>query len=251
LSAARRASGWRKSTKTNSARGATRDSRARFSARRRAAKQPYFSLNFNKTVNKQLSVYGFVGSIFNAFEFDFGAGSRYPRASPAFQTYLGSAEYQRYISLLFANPGNEEIIFPPPPGFDPGKGRQFDLQVGGEYKPINALRFALEYTKSRLTRKDNGRTAFDTNIVTLRSTYQFSRFTFLRTRVDYDSLSSNVSGQILAGYNPNPGTALYIGYNDDFNYNGFSPFTGQLEPRFERNSRTFFIRASYLFRKSF
>jgi hypothetical protein len=56
---------------------------------------------------------------------------------------------------------------------------------------------------------------------------------------------------MLLGWNPNPGTAFYAGYNDNFNYNGFSPYTGQLEPRFERNSRTFFIRASYLFRKSF
>ena len=238
--------------------GARRNSRqsgAFFGAPTRSATQPYFSLNLNKTVNKQLSVYGFVGSIFNAFDFDFGAGSRYPRTSPAFRTYLSSPEYNEYIRLLYLYQANPDIVpfpnFPSPPALDPGKGWQFDLQVGGDYKPINPLRLSFEYTKSRLTRNDNKRVAFDTNIVTLRSTYQFSRFTFLRTRVDYDSLSSNVSGQILAGYNPNPGTALYIGYNDNFNYNGFSPFTGQLEPRFERNSRTFFIRASYLFRKSF
>jgi hypothetical protein len=85
----------------------------------------------------------------------------------------------------------------------------------------------------------------------LRSTYQFTRFTFLRTRIDYNTLSSKVGGQVVAGWNPNPGTAIYVGYNDDFNYNGFNPYTGQLEPRFERNARRFFIRASYLFRKSF
>jgi len=238
--------------------GARRNSRqpgAFFGAPTRSATQPYFSLNLNKTVNKQLSVYGFVGSIFNAFDFDFGAGNRYPRASPAFQSYLNSPEYSEYIRLLYLYQANPNVIpfpkFPSPPALDPGKGWQFEANVGGEYKPINPLRIALEYTKSRLTRSDNNRVAFDTNLVTLRSTYQFSRFTFLRTRVDYDSLRSNVSGQILAGFNPNPGTALYIGYNDNFNYNGFSPFTGQLEPRFERNSRTFFIRASYLFRKSF
>ncbi len=100
-------------------------------------------------------------------------------------------------------------------------------------------------------RDDTDRITFDSNIVTLRSTYQFTRFLFTRLRVDYNSLSSNASGQFLVGYTPSPGTAFYVGYNDNFNYNGFNPFTGQLEPRFERNSRTFFIRASYLFRKSF
>jgi hypothetical protein len=73
----------------------------------------------------------------------------------------------------------------------------------------------------------------------------------VRARWDYDTLRSHAAGQFLFGWNPNPGTAFYVGYNDDFNYNGFSPFTGHFEPGFERNSRTFFIRASYLFRKSF
>ena len=232
------------------ARRNARQSGAFFGAPTRSAVQPYFSFNVNKRINKQLAVFGFAGFNFNAFDFDFGAGSRFPRASPAFQNFLNSPEYAEYIRRLLINP-NDPNNFLNVPGLDPGKGRQFEASVGGDYKPINPLRIALEYTKSRLTRSDNKRTAFDTNIVTLRSTYQFTRFTFLRTRLDYDSLSSNVSGQILAGFNPNPGTAFYVGYNDNFNYNGFSPFTGQLEPRFERNSRTFFIRASYLFRKSF
>lgn len=154
-----------------------------------------------------------------------GGGERYPRVSP---------------SALF---GDGRL--------DPGAGRQFDFGLEFELKPIDPLRVSLEYSKSKLKRNDTRRTAFDSNIFTVRSTYQFTRFTFTRLRIDYDTLSSNASGQFLVGWNPNPGTAFYVGYNDNFNYNGFSPFTGQLEPRFERNSRTFFIRASYLFRKSF
>ena len=120
-----------------------------------------------------------------------------------------------------------------------------------EPKPIDPLRVSLDYAKSKLTRHDTGRVAYDTNIFSLRSTYSFSRFTYVRARWDYDTLSSNASGQFLFGWNPNPGTAFYVGYNDNFNYNGFNPFTNQGEPGFARNSRTFFIRASYLFRKSF
>ena len=93
--------------------------------------------------------------------------------------------------------------------------------------------------------------AFDENIVSLRATYQFTRFIFARGRIDFDSIASNVKGQFLFGWTPNPGTAFYAGYNDDFNRRGFSPFTGQLEPGLRRNGRTFFIKMSYLFRKSF
>ena len=217
----------------------------------RTTTQPYFSLNASKNFSKQFALYGFVGSIINAFDYDFGAGNRFPRRSPAFIDYLDSPEYNNYINLLQLNPNNPNIQFPNPPALDPGRGWQFDLNVGGEYKPVDPLRISLDYTKSRLRRNDNGQIAFDTNIFSLRSTYQFTRFLFTRLRVDYDTLNANTSGQFLFGWNPNPGTAFYVGYNDNFNYRGYSPFTNQFEPGFERNSRTFFIRASYLFRKSF
>ena len=222
----------------------------------RSTSQPYFSLNVNKTFSKKLFFYGFVGSIINAFDYDFGAGNRFPRASRAFTTYLNSPEYATYIDQLYAYQANPQTFvypnaFPNPPALDPGPGWQFDVQAGAEYKPINPLRISLDYTKSRLTRNDTHKVAFDTDIFTLRSTYQFSRFTFVRARWDYDTLNSRAAGQFLFGWNPNPGTAFYIGYNDNFNYGGFNPFTGQFEHGFQRNSRTFFVRASYLFRKSF
>ena len=221
----------------------------------RSARQPYFSVNFNKTVNKKLSLYGFVGSIFNAIDYDFGAGPRFPRASPSFQNYLTSPEYNYYIQQLFAYEVDPSGVpypdFPNPPQQDPGAGWQFDTELGGEYKPIDPLRISLNYTKSRLKRNDTGTLAFDANIFSLRSTYQFTRFTFVRARLDYDSLQRNYSGQLLVGWNPNPGTAFYVGYNDAGNYSGFNPYTTQHEPGLNRNGRTFFIRASYLFRKSF
>jgi hypothetical protein len=220
----------------------------------RSAVQPYFSVNANKRLNKQMFIYGFIGSIFNSMDYDFGAGYRYPRACQAFSSYLVSPDYLEYLRLLYlfgADPvHNTRPPLAEPPALDPGPGYQFDLNAGFEYKPINPFTISLDYTKSRLTRHDTGRTAYDTNIFSLRSVYQFTRFTYARVRWDYDTLTSNASGQFLLGWNPNPGTAFYVGYNDTFRYNGFSPFTNQLEPGFSRNSRTFFIRASYLFRKS-
>ncbi|HEX8638026.1 MAG TPA: DUF5916 domain-containing protein, partial [Pyrinomonadaceae bacterium] len=76
-----------------------------FGAPTRSATQPYLSLNASKNVNKKLFLYGFVGSIFNAFDFDFGGGNSYPRSSPAFLAYLNSPEYRNYIRLLQTNPG--------------------------------------------------------------------------------------------------------------------------------------------------
>jgi hypothetical protein len=190
----------------------------------RSAKQGWLSANFEKQVNKKISFGVFAGTIFNAFDFDFGAGERFPRVSPA------------------ALVGSDQL--------DPGAGQQYDFGFNLELKPINPLRIEVEYNKNFLVRKDTNKLAFDSNIVTLRSTYQFTRFVFVRSRIDYDSIGSNVKGQLLLGWNPSPGKAFYVGYNDDFNYNGFNPYSGSLEPRFARNNRTFFIRMSYLFRKN-
>lgn len=196
-----------------------------FGAPERSVWQQYAIGSFSTAPIKKLSFNISLGYSNNVFDFDSGAGKRFPRISPA------------------ALAGDSRR--------DPGAGNQFDFAANIELKPTDPFRFSFGYNKRRLVRDDTGKTAFDSDIFTVRSTYQFTRFTFIRARLDYNSLTSNVSGQLLMGWNPNPGTAFYVGYNDNFNYNGFSPFTGQSEPRFERNNRTFFIRASYLFRKSF
>jgi hypothetical protein len=162
----------------------------------------------------------------NSFDFDFGAGPKYPRASPA-------------------------ALADPSAPLDPGPGNSFDMSLSGDYQPTSALSMSLSYSQSRLRRNDTHLLAYVDDIISFRSTYQFTRFIFARARVDYDTLSSNARGQFLFGYTPNPGTAFYLGYNDDLTRNGFNPFTGQLEPGFRRNGRTFFIKMSYLFRHSF
>jgi len=207
-----------------------------------AGSTPSKKYNFNLFVNRR----------WGDFDFDFGAGPKFPRVSP---TALAAAHFAA------ANPhacdpapaGDPPKVLPPNCNApqDPGPGDFLHVDGGITYQPTSALNATLSFTKERLRRYDTGLLAFDENIVSLRSTYQFSRFLFARGRVDFDSIASNVKGQFLLGYTPNPGTALYVGYNDDLNRRGFNPFSGQLEPGFRRNGRTFFIKMSYLFRKSF
>jgi len=163
---------------------------------------------------------------FGAFDLDFGAGPKFPRVSAV-------------------------ALEDPSAPIDPGPGNGVTLTSSFTYQPTDLLRVKFDYTKSRLVRNDTGRVAFDDNIFSLHSTYQFTRFTFARARIDYDSIAANIRAQFLLGWTPNPGTSLFIGYNDDANRNGINPFTGQFEPGFRRNGRTFFIKMSYLFRHSF
>jgi len=195
------------------------------------------------TPNKKVNFNFFANRRWGALDFDFGAGPNFPRVSP---TALAAAAAQASGRCT----GNNQPTICNAPQ-DPGPGDFLHFEGGITFQPTTALSATLNFTKERLKRYDTGLLAFDENIVSLRSTYQFSRFLFARGRVDFDSIASNVKGQFLLGYTPNPGTALYVGYNDDLNRRGFNPFSGQLEPGFRRNGRTFFVKMSYLFRKSF
>ncbi len=198
-----------------------------------AGSTPSKKYNFNFFVNRR----------WGDFDFDFGAGPKFPRVSPT----AIAARDANAKGLCGGN--NPPTVCHAPQ--DPGPGDFLHFDGGITFQPTTALSATLNFTKERLRRYDTGLLAFDENIVSLRSTYQFSRFLFARGRVDFDSIASNIKGQFLFGYTPNPGTALYLGYNDDLNRRGFNPFSGQLEPGFRRNGRTFFVKMSYLFRRSF
>jgi hypothetical protein len=195
----------------------------------------------NKKINFNIFILHTAGS----FDLDFGAGPKFPRVSPP------AIEQQQVIAARLCPDANNVFAPACTPPLDPGPGGFWDVELSAGLQPTNELNLSLSYVKNRQTRNDTGRVAFDDNIYALHSTYQFTRFIFARARVDYETLTANIRGQFLLGWTPNPGTALYVGYNDDLNRNGFSPFTGQLEPGFRRNGRTFFIKMSYLFRKSF
>ncbi len=195
-------------------------------------------------------IYSYVESVlnkkfrFNAFgnhrwghlDYDFGAEPKFPRVSTAAVAARDAA------ARGFCNTSPLAAVCNSP--LDPGPGKFLHFEAGGTFQPTDELRFSLNFTKERLRRNDTGLLAFDQNIVSFRGTYQFTRYWFARARLDYDSIASNVKGQFLLGWTPNPGTAFYAGYNDDLNRNGFNPFFGHLEPGFRRNGRTVFIKMS-------
>jgi hypothetical protein len=98
-------------------------------------------------------------------------------------------------------------------------------------------------------RNETGLTAYVSNYFSLSSAYQFSRFVNLKAKIYYDTLSDNIFGQYTFGWTPSVGKALYVGYSGSTSYKGF--LYGAHQPGFLQMDRTFFIKLSYLFRKSF
>ncbi len=173
--------------------------------------------------NKRYSFSASYDRAWDFMDYDFGAGPRFSRVSPA-------------------------ALADPNAPLDPGPGSTLYITSAVAYQPVDALRVSFDFTKSRLIRNDTRLVAFDQNLYSLLANYYFTRFTFARARVDYDSLTGKMLGQFLCGWTPHPGTAVYVGYNEDLNVDGFNPFTFHSERGLHRNHRTFFIKISYLFR---
>ncbi len=205
-------------------RNATQEGRF-FGENFRRANQFTTDADIRKTFSKKISAEAGFGITTNDLDFDLGASRRYPRVSPA------------------ARSGSSKL--------DPGKGFNFKYNFGLTLQPVDAWELELKFDREKLKRNDNHLTAFDSNIYSLRSTYQFTRFTFVRTRVDYETVEGSINSQLLFGWSPNPGTAFYVGYNDNSNYRAFNDFRNSFDNGFRQDGRRFFIRMSYLFRRSF
>jgi hypothetical protein len=195
-------------------------------------------LYLESTPNKIWYLFAFMDYTSGIMDYDFGNGPNFPRASAAFVDWRHRCQI-------------DPTTCGPVPPLDPGPGDQLTLQTTIRFQPTAAFQTQLNFNKKRLVRHDTGLIAFDENIFSSRSTYQFTRNTFARLRIDYSTLERRVRPQFVMGWTPNPGTAVYVGYTDDVNFNGYNPYTSRYEPGFSGNGRTFFIKMSYLFKKSF
>src|SRR5678816_4456663 len=193
----------------------------------RASAKQHLSFYGGSNPNKKIQFNGQVTHRWGHMDLDFGNGSKYPRVSPAALALGQNAP------------------------LDPGRGSLFQFNGSITYQPTNELRTQFSINSQRLRRYDTDRVAYKINILTVRGTYQFTKATFTRLILDYNTLNSRFRSQALLGWTPSPGTAFYAGYNDDLNYASPHPFTTQIVPGFRRNARTFFIKASYFIRRGF
>jgi len=127
----------------------------------RSASRRSISGGAGTTPDKKYSAYAFFSRNWGAFDYDFGAGPRFARVSPA--------------ALIDANAA-----------IDPKPGNSSDVGFSLTYQPVQSLRMSFSYTRSKLVRNDTGRIAFSDQIYSLHSDYRFTRFLFMCGRLDYD-----------------------------------------------------------------
>jgi hypothetical protein len=182
----------------------------------RSAHYRGFTLEAGTAPSRVLSVSALCDRSWDNLDYDLGAG-RFPRVSPA------------------------ALIDPEAP-LDPGTADYSLLQASLVVQPTEALRVSGSWEHGRLTRDDTDRDVFDQQLSSLRVEYAFSRDTWLRGRLDHDSLDGRMFQQLVFGWTPRPGTAFYLGYDETGEWSDTQP------RRYARRERKVFAKLSWAFR---
>lgn len=125
--------------------------------------------------------------------------------------------------------------------YEPFLGTQRTLRWGLELRPLK--NWSTHISGSHYLFKGNNRgtdVRLLQEIYRLRSMYQFTRELYLRLIVQQDNYYKSLDINVLAGWQPSPGTVVFLGYNDYF-------IRGESD-KYQRGARGLFFKFSYLIR---
>jgi hypothetical protein len=181
----------------------------------------------------------------------------------------GAPYTQLNFNLQALRGGN--VNYYPVTGTAPTLMNQETVQALVSVLPIRQITMDNTYLLDRDHSVHDGQLVYESQTFRTKINYQFTRAFSARAIVEYDSTLANpletslvrtkdVQTQALLTWLPHPGTAIYIGYNNDIqNYNhtlcarvgrSCDP-TQPILPRgddYLNDGRQFFVKASYLFR---
>jgi len=167
---------------------------------------------------------------------------------------------------------NGNVNYNPVAGKAPSLMNQEDSQVLITLQPIRQLTADNTYLLDRDTSVANGALVYESQVFRTKVNYQFTRALSARVIVQYSSTLANpaetsllrtkeVETDALFTWLPHPGTAVYVGYNNDLQNlarslcnrlpNGTCDPNNTAAPRglpYLNDGRQIFVKASYLFR---
>lgn len=173
------------------------------------------------------------------------------------------------FNITYTYGGNPN--YNPVAGAQPSLLHQNNLQALVTVQPIGSFTIDNTYLLDRNFAAATGVFTFENQTLRTKLNYQFTRALSARVIVEYDSLLANpaetslvrtkeVQTQALLTWLPHPGTAVYLGYNNDLqnlNHELCSRQDGACDPTqpilqhgpgYLNSGRQFFLKASYLWR---
>jgi hypothetical protein len=171
----------------------------------------------------------------------------------------------RVVGLRAAYAQGVEINYFPAVGRVPTLGLAIDASAGVTFKPIKRLQFVETYIYDRLADPTTRTVMIENHIARSKINFQATKPLSFRVIVDYNGLAGNpllvdnlqhsrqFSYDALITYLVHPGTAIYIGYSDQYEnliIDPSDPTSLRRTPDFLNHllARQFFVKLSYSFR---
>jgi len=157
-----------------------------------------------------------------------------------------------------------DINFEPATNFQPQRATTHYHTINMTLRPIPKLTIDTTYLRTHLKDLHSDVTLFDDHIIRTKWNYQVNRELSFRTILQYNATLPNqaltdldikkgLNADFLVTYLIHPGTALYVGYNSDYQNYDFDQIdhhTGLFRTRrpLISDGKLFFVKLSYLFR---
>ncbi len=196
-------------------------------------------------------LFGFSGSFTRQgnLRVDFGWGQE-PWAQSEFATRqiraIGSGQLLRWLNLNFYVQQGRSIFYDKEAPFT---GPSWSHSVGFTFQPSASFSQNVSWDRAQLDRPGGSGRVYRVDLLNLRTSYQFDRRFALRGIVRYDSSARRVLTDLLASYEPVPGTVAYAGYGSlierrGWDGTGWRPGEGD----YLTTRRGLFLKASYVHR---
>ncbi len=133
---------------------------------------------------------------------------------------------------------------------EPFLGYTHTINWSFEFKPISQWATRLSGNHYIFKGMDQlSKTYVSQDILRLRTVFQFTREIYLRVILEQNNYYKDLDVNILAGWEPSPGTVLFLGYNDYYTRDPFLLSSlGKTSREYTRFARGLFFKFSYLIR---
>jgi hypothetical protein len=180
------------------------------------------------------------------------------------QEFFADTQVFSWLTLGVNFGHGTDINFEPAAGLQPQRARTHYNTISMTLRPLPKLTIDNTYLRTHLQDLHSGVTLFDDHIIRTKWNYQVNRELSFRTILQYNATLPNkdltdldikkgLNADFLVTYLIHPGTALYVGYNSDYQNYDFDQIdhhTGLFRTRrpLISDGRLFFVKLSYLFR---
>jgi hypothetical protein len=136
-----------------------------------------------------------------------------PWAQQEFQTrdvrVMGQVQIFKWLNLDTYMSKGQSVYYD---STDPFVGPSWYHSLGMTFQPMAGFQQSVYWERSELNRPDDGPRVYRVDLLNVRASYQFDRRFSLRGIARYDSDKRKVLTDLLASFEPVPGTVVYAGY---------------------------------------